>query len=159
MFQRLQALLSGADLESNSQEKHPDEDLRLATAALLVEAAMMDGQTGGAELKTVESLLAEHFGLTDEEVVLLVEAGQAAATDSSQLYGFTRVIKDRYSQEERIRMIEMLWEVAYIDGQIHHLESNLIRRVAGLIYVPDRENGDARKRVREKLGKNHDLTA
>jgi uncharacterized tellurite resistance protein B-like protein len=46
----------------------------------------------------------------------------------------------------------MLWEVAYADGRLHHMESSLIRRVAGLLYVPDQDSGAARRRVRERLG-------
>ena len=52
-------------------------------------------------------------------------------------------------------MIEMLWEVAYTDGSLDHLEDNLIRRIAGLIYVPEIETGEARRRVRENLKINH----
>jgi uncharacterized tellurite resistance protein B-like protein len=62
------------------------------------------------------------------------------------------VIKDSFDQEERVELMEMLWEVVYADGALHHLEANLMRRIAGLIFVPDRESGEARKRALSKLG-------
>jgi len=159
MIQRLKAFLTaaspGSPADSPSGQKHPDEALRLATASLLIEAAMMDGTLEVAELDVIKTLLADYFELSSEEVAELVEAGEAAAADSIQLYGFTKEIKDNFDQDERIRMIEMLWEVAYTDGRLHHLETNLIRRVAGLIYVPDRESGEAHRRVREKRERNH----
>jgi len=94
--------------------------------------------------------LADYFQLSDEEVAELVADGEAAAQDSAELYGLTRTLKDNFDHEERVQMIEMLWEVAYTDGRLHHLETNLIRRIAGLIYVPDRESGEARKRAQAK---------
>ena len=116
---------------------------------------MMDGAIETAELDVIKTLLSDYFELSSEEVAELVSAGEAAAADSAQLYGFTRVIKDNFNHDERIRMIEMLWEVAYTDGRLHHLETNLIRRIAGLIYVPDRESGEARRRVSAKRESKH----
>lgn len=155
MFARLKALLSGGGPPSKGgapQESHNEDDLRLASAALLVEAACMDGQVDEAELETIASLLRSQFDLNEREAEELLESGREAASESSQLYAFTRIIKDRFSDDERVRMIEMLWQVAYADGHLHHYESNLVRRVAGLIYVPDRESGEARKRVLRRLG-------
>jgi len=123
------------------------DELPVAAAALLLEIARTDGHVDEAERETIARLLEARFGLDADEVKALIEAGQKAAARSSQLYGFTRIIKDRFNDEARIRMIEMLWEVAYADGQIHDYESSLVRRIAGLIYVPDRESGAARKRV------------
>jgi uncharacterized tellurite resistance protein B-like protein len=65
---------------------------------------------------------------------------------------FTRTIKDGYSPEDRVEIIEMLWEVAYADGVLHDYEANLLRRVGGLIYVSDQDRGDARKRVLTRMG-------
>ena len=65
--------------------------------------------------------------------------------------GFTRVIKDRYSPEERVELVEMAWEVVYADGELHDYEANLLRRLGGLLYVSDKERGDARKRVLARL--------
>ncbi|MEL0107650.1 MAG: TerB family tellurite resistance protein [Rhodospirillaceae bacterium] len=150
MIKRLKALLTADLSPSHGTSKHPDEAIRLATATLLIEAAMMDGETDEAEITIIQDLLADYFQLSDEEVAELVADGEAAAQDSAELYGLTRTLKDNFDHEERVQMIEMLWEVAYTDGRLHHLETNLIRRIAGLIYVPDRESGEARKRAQAK---------
>ncbi len=148
MIARIKALLRGGDgIPEGAKGRHEEDDLHLAAAALLVETACMDGHVDEAERDTITALLQSRFGLDAGEAGALIDAGHEAVTDSSQLYGFTRVIKDRFSDEERIRLIEMLWEVAYADGHVHHYESSLVRRVAGLIYVTDRDSGDARKRV------------
>ena len=77
----------------------------------------------------------------------LIEEGRGAVDESTELYGMIRVVRDHLAPEERIRIIEMLWEVAYADGDVDDYEANLVRRVAGLLYVPDRDSGAARKRV------------
>lgn len=127
------------------------KDRDLAAAALLVEAACMDGTFGNRERKTIEWLLTERFGLEAEEADSLLDAAMTAQEEATHLMRFTRTIKDNYSEAERIELIEMLWEVAFADGIIHNYEDNLIRRIAGLIYVSDHDRGAAKIRVRERL--------
>ncbi len=79
-------------------------------------------------------------------------AGEREAGRAAELFHFTRIINERLSFEQRIELVEMLWEVAYADGVLDQYEDSLLRRVSGLIYVPDRERGMARQRVVEKLG-------
>ncbi len=154
MFPLMRALLGRAESgERAAAEAGADTgELQLAAAALLVEAAVMDGHFDDAERDTVLTLVREHFGLDAGAAGDLIEEAAKAVRESGQLYGFTRVVKDRFGEEERVRMIEMLWEVAYADGSLHDYEASLVRRVSGLLYVPDRESGAARKRVLERLG-------
>ena len=62
------------------------------------------------------------------------------------------MVTDRFSFEERVELMEMLWQVAYADGELDDFEANLLRRVAGLIHVSDRDSGAARKRAMARLG-------
>jgi uncharacterized tellurite resistance protein B-like protein len=75
-----------------------------------------------------------------------------AAEDISEIFGFTRTLRQHFTHEERIEMMEMLWEVAYADGMLHDYEASLLRQITGLLYVTDQESGAARKRVRARLG-------
>jgi uncharacterized tellurite resistance protein B-like protein len=152
MISRLKTLFRDSG-ESRRKDGHDDADLHLAAAALLVEEALMDGHVDESELETIAVLLMDQFDITAEEAAELVAEGRRAAERSGQLYAFTRVIKDRFSQGERVRMIEMLWRVALADGEVHYFESNMVRRVAGLLYVADRESGEARKRVARRMEK------
>jgi uncharacterized tellurite resistance protein B-like protein len=128
----------------------PDE-LELAVAALLIEAARMDDQFDAAERATIERVLAEKFDLSSEAVRSLLEAAEAAVRQSTQFFPFTRQIVQRISHEDRAHILEMMWEVAYADGVLDPHEDALLRRIAGLIHVPDRERGLARQRALEKL--------
>ncbi len=152
MIARLKALVFGSeDVDSVAKGQHSADTVELAAAALMVEAACLDGHFEEVERDVIASLLERCFHLEAAETDTLIEAARETVEESGQLYAFTRVIRDRFSDEERIRMIEMLWEVAYADGHLHDYESSLVRRVAGLIYVPDRESGAAHKRVRQRL--------
>lgn len=128
-----------------------DDPVAAAAAALLIEAAVMDGHFDDGERATISRLLAEHFDLDADGVAAVVAEAEAAIANSVELFSITRVVRDDFSHDDRVRMIEMMWEVAYADGVLHDFEANLIRRVTGLLHVSDRESGEARKRALERL--------
>ena len=81
----------------------------------------------------------------------LVKAAEESALWATDLFHLTRVVVENFTEAERIGVIEMLWEVAYSDDLLTGDEDALIRRVAGLIYVSDRDRGEARQRVMQRL--------
>ena len=133
-----------------SVEAH--DELQLAAAALLVEAARMDDQFDESERRRIEDLLSARFALSPEATRQLLDAAERAVDQSTQLFRFTQTIAQNLSLAERTRIVEMLWEVAYADGTLAPQEDALIRRIAGLVYVPDSERTAARRRVRQRLG-------
>ncbi len=153
MLERIKTFVSSWESGASSGgDVRAIEEYQVAAAALLVEAAQMDETFDDLERATILSLLTGRFGLTAQEGEDLLDTAQEKVAQSSQLYGFTRAVKDAFSNEERIELLEMLWEVAYIDGELHDYEASLIRRVTGLLHVSDRDGGAARKRALEKLG-------
>jgi uncharacterized tellurite resistance protein B-like protein len=152
MFDRLKRLLSAASPAGGRGRARSFEEKQLAAAALMVEAARLDDDFDADERARIERLLQDRFSLSAAEAGELLAAGEQASSDSVEWQGFTRAIKDGFEPEERVALIEMLWEVAYADGALHDYEASLIRRITGLIYVSDRDSGEARKRVRVRLG-------
>ncbi len=140
------------DGQSNSERSDEIDELQLAAAALLVEAALMDEDYAEVERQRIAQLLARHFELSPEATSELLTAAERRLSESVDLFGMVRVINDRYGPDERLQIIEMLWEVAYADGTLDDHESSLLRRIAGLLYVTDRQSGAARKRVLNRLG-------
>ncbi len=127
-------------------------DAHVAAAALMVEAARLDGSFSDVERDRIQKLLIDRFELTPWLATELLARAERTATESVAWQGFTHAIKEGLAPEERIGVIEMLWEVVYADGELHDYEASLLRRVTGLLYVGDRESGEARLRVMAKLG-------
>jgi len=152
MLERLRQLFGAGPEEARAARRHSFEERQLAAAALLVEAASMDSHFGAAERTTIGELLQSRFGLSAPEADELLAEAERAAGASVQWQGFTRAVNDGFPPEERIQVIEMLWEVVYADGELHDYEASLLRRITGLLYVSDRESGEARKRVLARLG-------
>jgi uncharacterized tellurite resistance protein B-like protein len=148
MIDRLLDLLTGR-AERTSEERV--DDLALSVAALLIELTRMDDKVDAGERRTIERLLARRFGLDPKRVQSLVEQAERVMQRSAQYFPFTQQICRQASAETRVQIIEMLWTVAYSDGALDSHEDALIRQVAGLIQVSDRERGDARKRALERL--------
>ncbi len=152
MINRIKVLFSGRPAaEAVTAGTHSHDELQIAAAALVVEAGCLDGHYGDAEQAAIDNLIRQRFGLNQAEAASLHELAVAEQSEANQLLGFTRVIKQRYSDEERIELIEMAWEVVYADGELHDHEAHLLRRLGGLLYVSDRERGEARKRVLARL--------
>lgn len=150
MIDRLFELLSGR--AKPTLEKSAD-GLELSVAALLIEAARLDNKFDVGERIVIERLLAKSFSLDSQGVQSLVEEAERMVQYSAQYFPFTQQICKRARTEERLQIIEMLWKVVYSDGTLDAQEDALIRQVAGLIHVPDRERGAARKRALEKLAR------
>ena len=143
MLDGLLRILTGVDDADRAGERN---DPAFALAVLLTEVARSDDTVEAREQGLIERALARRFGLQPGEVTRLVSA--IWATD---LFHLTRVVVENFTEAERIGVIEMLWEVAYSDDLLTGDEDALIRRVAGLLYVSDRDRGEARQRVMQRF--------
>ena len=145
MLNRLADFLAGRSMPAiggNAADEMP-----LAVAALLIEAARMDSTFDVAERGSIENLLATKFNLDGQAVRQLIDDAQRKVEHSTQYFPFTNAISKNMTIEQRTEIIEMMWSVAYSDGVLDPHEDMLLRQVAGLLHVPDRERGLARQRV------------
>lgn len=120
---------------------------RLAVAVLMVEAALQDEHFCERERETIKSLLTRRFALDDGEYTQLIAAAEEQNKQMVQLLGHTSDIAETMEMSERVALIGMLWDVAYADDQLHPEEELLIRRIAGLISVGDRDRVVARQQA------------
>ncbi len=127
------------------------DELQLAVAALLIEAARMDNDFAAEERAIIERLLAATYHKSPQEAHSLIEEAEAKVRHATQVFPFTQEICRSLAPEQRGHIIEMLWKVAYADGILDAHEDMLVRRIAGLIHVPDRERMEARQRALAKL--------
>ena len=154
IFERLIDLFAdeGGFSGGGSSGRRAPDAVPLAAATLMVEAARMDGAIGTAERARILEICRDRFGLDAAESQDLLAAALAESAGAAQWYGLTALLKDRLDAAGRIAIVEMLWEVAYADGRLHDFEASLLRRIGGLLYVSDRDRGEARLRVLARLG-------
>lgn len=123
--------------------------LQVATGALLIEMMRTDVEATEGERAVVLAALRNKFDLTEEETHDLVELAEAEADDAIDHYQFTSLIKTGFSPEQKRRVVEHLWAVAYADENADKHEEYLIRKIANLIGVSHKEFIEAKLRVRD----------
>lgn len=129
------------------------DDTHLAAAVLLAYAAMVDGNYDANEADLLSRVGGSYFGLNDEDVDDLFKHARAAAEASTDLYRWTSQINSQFSEVHKHQLMELLWRVVDADGTVTDYEANLLRRIAGLLYVSDKESALARQRAREASDK------
>lgn len=143
-----------ADLTSGKKPAHAfdDDDYRVAVAALLIHAAAVDGQPSDAERTMLTALLKQRFALDDATTDLLVEQATQAEQNAIDLYHFTRLLNRSLDDDGRLRVIKMMWEIAFTDGAVAEFEDNLIWRAADLLGVSQHERIALRRSVAAERG-------
>jgi len=144
LAQVLDNLVSGNDEKSDAEDI---DDTRLAAAALLVHASTIDGYVEEAETERLQHVLKDRYALSDEQMHELIVAAERSERDAVDIYSFTSKLKKALSEEDRLQIIEMMWEIAFADGEIHGYEENLIWRTAELMGISSRERIRARKKI------------
>ena len=128
------------------------DQLHVAAAALLVRAAQIDGHVSEAETALLKRLVGPHFGLSDAEASSLIEQAYAAVDAANDLFQFTQKINADFNEAHKKMLMQLLWQIVLSDGVVDDYEANLLRRVAGLIYITDQDAGAARKAAEAALG-------
>lgn len=139
--------------ESLDEADHPDPLHRqhIAVAVLLLEVARSDHQLQQAETDRLLQILQEQWSLTDAEATDLLATATREADQHASLHEHLRLINTSLDQSRRRALVKGLWQVAWADGEIHHYEEHLIRRLADLMHVP---HGDFIRSKHQVLGRN-----
>ncbi|EWH04754.1 hypothetical protein AT00_18090 [Pseudoalteromonas lipolytica SCSIO 04301] len=132
MLSKIKQLFSAMD---NSQSNISEHDLKTAVAALLIEVMRADNELQDDEQQALNNTLKKYFSLSDEEVLELVEGASKNLDEAIDYFQFSKQINAQCSAEQRIDIIELLWRLAYADGELDKHEELVIRRVASLLYV------------------------
>jgi uncharacterized tellurite resistance protein B-like protein len=120
---------------------------RLATAALLVRVATVDSDMSDVKSKQLRRILMFSFGLDDSSVTVLIENACAAERSAIDLYQFTRLLNEALDDKGRHQVIQMMWEMAYVEGRFNGFEANVIWRTADLLGVPSRQRVEIRQQI------------
>jgi uncharacterized tellurite resistance protein B-like protein len=146
--------------EFSDGSRHPNEfaenDYRLAAAALLVHAAAIDGELSPPERDKLHAVIKERFALDDAATDALVRQATEAEHEAVDLYHFTSLLNRSLNEAGRARIVEMMWEIVYADGERDELEDNLIWRAADLLGVSPQERIELRRRIGGDAGSGTD---
>ena len=136
--------------QSEEISSNPAEDLHLL-CGLMIEAANIDGQIDQQEVNKISKVLIEIFNEDPTEVENEIKKSLHELSEHKSLHFFTSKINQSFEEEKKILLLQILWEIILEDGEVHDFESNLIRRLAGLLYISDVKCGNAKKQALEKI--------
>ena len=148
MFKSIKNIFQNFD---NSLEEQIG-DLHLI-CGLMVEAAYVDGNIDQQEVNKISKVLINIFDENPIEVEEELKKCLNELNDHKSLHYFTSKINKSFNEDKKILLLEVLWEIILEDGLLHDFESNLIRRLAGLLYISDKKNGDIKKKTLENFMK------
>jgi uncharacterized tellurite resistance protein B-like protein len=113
-----------------------EHQLRLASAALMIEVLYADYSIEADELNTLRRVLQEYFDLDEDEAASLIELAEEERAEATDYYQFTSLINEFYTQQQKRELVTRLWQMAYADHSVHKFEEHLVRRLADLLHVP-----------------------
>ena len=149
MFEKLTSWLkSETDLPDGSEQRH---ELAEIVAGLLVEAGLADGDLGDDELHLIAHVIAEQFDVPDADVDALLDRAISEADERIELHSLTSKLRSETDYEERVQILQLVWMIVLADDVVDAIESQLMRRLSGLLYISDVDAGHAQKQARARL--------
>jgi len=139
---------------SSNQRRQTTHDIRIATCALLLEMSNIDGEFSELERENIISILKRDFDLSDEYAAALLEASKEELKGSIDLWQFTNLINQNYSLEEKIWLIETVWDIVYTDGKLDKHEDYLVHKLAELLHLTHKQLIEAKLKVKKSVSDN-----
>ena len=148
MIKRLKHIFAGMPAQSAGAKKTDNpHDIHVATCALFLEMANIDGEFGEAERANILKILAKEYKLSEEDAVELTKSTDDERNGKIDLWQYTNLINQNYSDEEKFRVVEMLWRVVYSDGRLDAHEDYLVHKLAKLLRLNHDRLIDAKLKV------------
>ena len=140
----------------NNEENIQNDEVKALNSivALLVEAASIDGEIGNDEKNQIENILIERLNLDKIEAYKILEQTISESEEQIEIWSKTNDIRKELDYEERLNILELMWEIVLVDDVLDVFEAQLMRRVSGLLYISDIDSGTSKKRAIEKLKNN-----
>ena len=129
------------------EKKKENPNSNILVISLLIHAAKIDENYTEIEKKIIKKAIIDLSEISPDEAEKMLELAEKKEKESNQIIEFTREAK-KYSMEFRLKIIEIIWKIVYSDGASDNYETNLIRRICGLLYVSDKDNGIIKMRIK-----------
>ena len=148
MLESLKRIFNKSTVETSITEKQVSEhDVRVATCALFVEMARIDEKFTQAEVDTILSILREKYGLSQEHADALLAEADKELEESLDLWQFASLINENYSVDEKIEIIETLWQMVFVDGKMDRYEHYLMSKLKNLLRLSQDQLINAKLKV------------
>ena len=132
MIDKIKSFFSKNVLKPETETTSPDQ---LATAALLIEVMVIDGNLDDQEMQAIAGTLSSMLDLSKEQIDQLIELSKEEVAEATSLYQFTKEINEHFDIEKKLSLMTAMWRVAFADGHLDKHEENIIRRVADLLHI------------------------
>jgi uncharacterized tellurite resistance protein B-like protein len=132
MIDKIKSFFSKNVLDPEAETTSPDQ---LATAALLIEVMVIDGDLDDQEMQSIAGTLSNMLDLTEEQINQLIELSKEEVAEATSLYQFTKEINEHFDIDKKLSLMTAMWRVAFADGHLDKHEENIIRRVADLLHI------------------------
>jgi uncharacterized tellurite resistance protein B-like protein len=133
------------------KENKTEDNFLVNICALLIHAAKIDENYTNKEEEIIKKTLLQ-LGSTSEELNKTIKEAKIIEENSNQILEFTREVKN-LSEKDKIKIIEALWSIIYSNEDADIYETNLMRRLAGLLYIDNKTMGDIKNKIQNKLSK------
>ena len=148
MLSALQNLLTSFFIPDGTTAAQAGGNPQLATAVLLFDVMRSDDTLSGAERALALSALRKRFALSEDALAQLMVQAEQTAKGANDYFSFTSLMNDSFTQEQKIQVVEFMWQVAYADGSIDENENHLISKIAGLLHVKHGDHIAAKMRAK-----------
>jgi uncharacterized tellurite resistance protein B-like protein len=145
MVKRFFGKVKGLNSKTVDQKTH--HDILVAVCALFVEMARLDETFTPTEMETILSILKEKYGLSQEHAEALIAEAERELKQSVDLWQFSNLINENYSNEEKVEIIETLWRIVYVDGKMDRYEHYLMKKLKNLLRLSHEQLIEAKLKV------------
>ena len=149
IYQRITAFFeSTMSVSAADSPDHAYHKKHMAAAALFIEVLKSDYEHRDEEWTAIETALHDLFGLSSDEIAQITSLAEEEVHNATSLQGFTRCVNELYTNEEKVKIVEMLWRVALADGVIDKHENHIMRKIGALLYIPHKDYVRAKQLAR-----------
>ena len=135
MMNKIKDLITRFNTKEETTEESSSNLLDNACAALLVEIAFADKDFDETEKTSLKQSLIETYAVDESDIEEIIKDAEETVSESTSLYGYTRVVNDEFEYEDKLSLLKNLWKVAYADGNLDKYEEHLIRKISDLIHI------------------------
>ena len=139
MIEKVISILTGKGCGTRGAVDNGKDRIAVAASVLLLEMAKADGDFTLSERDKIRAMLQDNLKLAADEIEGILSIAEGEAEEAVDIWAYTNLINMHYSGEEKLRLVEMIWDLAYEDGRLDHYEDYLMHKLANLLHIKHKD--------------------